>query len=185
MGDIVSAYRIENPYLEGRYNTYKNTLIAAGALNGGETLVFHGCPGAARWILPIPTSSFGRAFSKNIARHLPETGNVSVQVLTSLVQCCNSKKLRCCCCPKSIHSALHVLELHYPHTTCLYMMHRSCLWIAVMFVGSAGFYFGQQASKSHEYPLSEMQELAPGVYTSVGCCYARSRAGKSSKLQRT
>jgi DNA-binding Xre family transcriptional regulator len=38
LGDIVSAYRIENPYLEGRYNTYKNTLIAAGALNGGETL---------------------------------------------------------------------------------------------------------------------------------------------------
>ena len=43
LGDIVSIYRIENPYLEGRYNTCKNTLIASGVLNGGETLVFHGC----------------------------------------------------------------------------------------------------------------------------------------------
>ena len=42
-GDVISVHRIENPYLEGRYNTYKSTLSGAGVTNGGEVLVFHGC----------------------------------------------------------------------------------------------------------------------------------------------
>ena len=62
-------------------------------------------------------------------------------------------------------------------------MHRSFLWIAVMFVGSAGFYFGKQASKSHEYPLLEMQELAPGVHTRrmLLCKVARGQVFKTAE----
>ena len=47
LGDIVSVHLIENSYLENRYNTYKDLLSGSGVLNGGETLVFHGCTEAA------------------------------------------------------------------------------------------------------------------------------------------
>merc|ERR1712086_1186938 len=47
LGEIVSVQRIENPHLEVQYNTYKESLSADGVLNGGETLVYHGCTESA------------------------------------------------------------------------------------------------------------------------------------------
>ena len=51
-----------------------------------------------------------------------------------------------------------------------------------MHVYSAGFYFGQQASKSHEYPLQEMRDLPPGIHTRrmLLCKVARGQVFKTA-----
>jgi hypothetical protein len=50
-----------------------------------------------------------------------------------------------------------------------------------------GFYFGQQASKSHEYPLPEMQRLGPGEHTRkmLLCKVARGKVFKTAENMAT
>merc|ERR1711865_584420 len=105
LGEVISVYRIENPYLEGRYNTYKSTLSGEGVSNGGEVLVFHGCTETAM-DLANPHSIIRTGFRKEYWR-------------TSAGQ-----------------------------------------WQRF----GPGFYFAQQASKSHEYPLSDMRKLKRGQH---------------------
>ena len=134
LGDVISVYRIDNPYLEGRYNTYKNTLIAAGVPNGGETLVYHGCTQNAMDPAnpdSIIRKGFLKVYWKTSAGDWQRFGPGFDQPCRVLQF--NEAEMLLFSKSNIFTSALHALAIP---TTCLYMMHRSRPLFAVRFISS-------------------------------------------------
>eukprot|EP01047_Picozoa_sp_COSAG01_P053158 COSAG01_NODE_5667_length_4111_cov_6.282154_1_plen_288_part_00 len=144
---LIDVEEIQNPELWSKYEAYKESMRSF-AVNGNELMLFHGCSEAA--IDSISRGGFLKSFQTTAAGSWQRYGTVEGFSAVALRDLC-VRALHALCSPWSRRVG------------------GEC--------SGPGFYFAMQASKSHEYPVAEMQAVAAGTHRRkmILCKVARGR----------